>query len=169
MLNPSITLVVNGNPYCLKGENDPAIEKIAIADRKALIRILEAIKKTESKPVGLSSVSASTVEKLSPKHASIQKAQQRVPTNVGSKVGQIKREPLARASETSPENSETVSQESVGAVAKPERLGAGDVDALMAKLIAEEKQNKRPGITKSDIYKWFAVTFVGIIVLAYFS
>jgi hypothetical protein len=37
---------------------------------------------------------------------------------------------------------------------KPERLGAGDVDALMARLIVEEGRNKKPGLTKQSIFKF---------------
>lgn len=36
---------------------------------------------------------------------------------------------------------------------KPERLGSGDVDALMARLIQEEKRNQKPGLTQWSIYK----------------
>ncbi|MEH6593359.1 MAG: hypothetical protein V7746_24025 [Halioglobus sp.] len=52
---------------------------------------------------------------------------------------------------------------------KPERLGAGDADALMARLIAEENRNKKPGLTKLSIYKVFGgfavVVFLLVILL----
>jgi len=38
--------------------------------------------------------------------------------------------------------------------AKPERLGSGDVDALMARLVMEENRNRKPGMTRQDLYKW---------------
>tara|TARA_R110000823_G_scaffold171736_6_gene304125 strand:- start:15652 stop:16059 length:408 start_codon:yes stop_codon:yes gene_type:complete len=36
---------------------------------------------------------------------------------------------------------------------EPTRLGSGDIDALMARLVVEEKQNRKPAITRSGIYK----------------
>ncbi len=50
-----------------------------------------------------------------------------------------------------------------GTTAKPERLGSGDVDALMSRLIQEEKQNQKPGLTTATIYKWTAGILVVII------
>lgn len=47
---------------------------------------------------------------------------------------------------------------------KAERLGSGDVDALMAKLIMEEKRDHKPGLTKQGIYKVVGV-FATIILL----
>ncbi|MEH6584716.1 MAG: hypothetical protein V7754_22500 [Halioglobus sp.] len=52
---------------------------------------------------------------------------------------------------------------------KPERLGVGDADALMARLIAEENRNKKSGLTKQSIYKVFGgfavVVFLLVILL----
>lgn len=45
-----------------------------------------------------------------------------------------------------------------------ERMGKGDIDQLMARLIAEERQQQKPAIQKSTIYKIVAV-LVGIIVV----
>ena len=36
---------------------------------------------------------------------------------------------------------------------KPERLGSGDVDALMARLVMEEKNNRKPALNSKSIYK----------------
>jgi len=47
---------------------------------------------------------------------------------------------------------------------KPERLGGGDVDALMAQLIHEEKSKQNPGLTRQTIYK-FAIWFAVIVIL----
>ena len=49
----------------------------------------------------------------------------------------------------------------------PERLGSGDVDALMARLIVEEEHNKKPGLTKQGLYKVVAgfAVFVFLLVL----
>lgn len=48
---------------------------------------------------------------------------------------------------------------------KPERLGAGDADALMARLVMEENRNKKSVPTRQSLYKWVAVCTVVIIVL----
>ena len=49
-------------------------------------------------------------------------------------------------------------------VPKPERLGSVDADALMARLIIEEKRGKKPGLTKEGLYKVLA-GFVAVIFL----
>lgn len=52
---------------------------------------------------------------------------------------------------------------------KPERLGSGDVDALMARLVAEEKNDRKPGLTQLSVYKFmlgFAV-FVALLVFIF--
>jgi hypothetical protein len=36
---------------------------------------------------------------------------------------------------------------------KSERLGGGDIDALMTRLAAEEKRSRQPGISRAGIYK----------------
>jgi hypothetical protein len=61
----------------------------------------------------------------------------------------------------SPENGGTLDHK----VPKPERLGSGDVDALMARLVMEEKRDKKPGLTKQGMVKWVAVSVVVIILL----
>ncbi len=48
-------------------------------------------------------------------------------------------------------------------IPKVERLGGGDVDALMARLVMEEKREQKPGLTKQGIYK--AVGVFAVIVL----
>ena len=50
-------------------------------------------------------------------------------------------------------------------VPKPERLGSGDVDALMARLVMEEKRDKKPGLTTQDLVKWVVGLTVAIILL----
>ena len=42
-----------------------------------------------------------------------------------------------------------------------ERLGSGDVDALMARLIAEDNRKRKPGPTRQDLYKW--VLGIGVV------
>jgi hypothetical protein len=51
---------------------------------------------------------------------------------------------------------------------KPERLGSGDVDALMARLVMEEKSSQKPGLTQRGIYKiiaWVAAVIIALIVI----
>lgn len=48
---------------------------------------------------------------------------------------------------------------------KPERLGAGDADALMARLVMEENRHKKPLPTRQSLYKWVAVFAVVVILL----
>ena len=48
---------------------------------------------------------------------------------------------------------------------KPERLGAGDADALMARLVMEENSHKKPIPTRQGLYKWIAVFAVVVIFL----
>ena len=60
-----------------------------------------------------------------------------------------------------------VENSSVSKQSRPERLGSGDVDALMARLILEEKQNQKPGLTKQTLYKWLA-GFVVVVILLIF-
>jgi len=48
---------------------------------------------------------------------------------------------------------------------KPERLGAGDADALMARLVMEENNHKKPIPTRQGLYKWIAIFAVVVIFL----
>lgn len=51
---------------------------------------------------------------------------------------------------------------------KPERIGAGDVDDLMARLIMEEKRNKKPGLSQQTVYKWAGGILVFVLLLVLF-
>lgn len=48
-----------------------------------------------------------------------------------------------------------------------ERLGKGDVDTIMARLIADEKQQRKSGLKPATIYK-FAAVIIAIIALLSF-
>lgn len=48
---------------------------------------------------------------------------------------------------------------------KPERPGSGDIDALMARLVLEDKRNRKPALTKSAIYKVVAICTVLVVLL----
>ena len=47
----------------------------------------------------------------------------------------------------------------------PERLGSGDADALMARLVMEEQMNRKPGLTKQGLYKVVLGIFVVLCLL----
>jgi hypothetical protein len=63
---------------------------------------------------------------------------------------------VARATSRSPQ--------AAASTARPERLGSGDVDALMARLVLEENRNRKPGPTRHDLYKWL-LGFAAVVVL----
>ena len=51
---------------------------------------------------------------------------------------------------------------------KPERLGSGDIDAVMAQLVVEEKRSRKPALTKLGMYKvigWFAAFIVFLVLI----
>jgi hypothetical protein len=48
---------------------------------------------------------------------------------------------------------------------RAERLGSGDVDALMSRLVMEESRDRRSVPTRQSLYKWIAVFAVVVIVL----
>lgn len=54
-------------------------------------------------------------------------------------------------------------------IPKAERLGNGDVDALMARLVLEEKGSQKPGLTKRGVYKgvaiFAAIVFIVIVIV----
>lgn len=47
----------------------------------------------------------------------------------------------------------------------PERLGGGDIDALMARLVLEDKRSRKPTLTKRGIYKVIGVFAVLVVLL----
>jgi len=69
----------------------------------------------------------------------------------------------------SPPNEQVQSRPPGDPAIKPERLGSGDVDAIMARLIMEEENSRKPGLTKQGIYKLLAgfavVVFLLILIL----
>ena len=53
--------------------------------------------------------------------------------------------------------------------ATTERMGEGDVDALMARLVMEERQQKKSGIKPATIYKIAGVIMAIIVALSVFG
>jgi len=48
---------------------------------------------------------------------------------------------------------------------KPERLGSGDIDALMARLVLEEQRSRKPALSKQGMYKVISVFAVLLVLL----
>jgi hypothetical protein len=48
---------------------------------------------------------------------------------------------------------------------RSERLGSGDIDALMARLVLEEKRSRKPALTKRGMYKVISLFAVFIMLL----
>lgn len=48
---------------------------------------------------------------------------------------------------------------------KPERLGSGDIDALMARLVLEEQRSRKPALSKRWMYKVISVFAVLLVLL----
>lgn len=48
---------------------------------------------------------------------------------------------------------------------KPERLGRGDIDALMARLVLEEQRSRKPALSKRGVYKVISVFAVLVVFL----
>jgi len=68
--------------------------------------------------------------------------------------------PLTQAAGRPAAGSDPLAPEAV----RPERLGSGDVDALMARLVMEDERDRKPGLTKQGIFKW-AGGFTALVVL----
>ena len=65
-------------------------------------------------------------------------------------------------------NTGTQPQQPQQPTVKPERLGSGDVDALMARLVMEDKLSQKPGLTQQGMYKviaWAVAVIIALIVL----
>jgi hypothetical protein len=48
---------------------------------------------------------------------------------------------------------------------KPERLGSGDAEALMARLVMEEEMKRKPAMTTTSVYKFIAGLAVAVVIL----
>jgi len=70
---------------------------------------------------------------------------------------------MQHALQTKPPAAKTAQDQASAGLAQAGRLGHGDADALMARLIQEESLKRKPGLSKRGIYK-----FVGISALLIF-
>tara|TARA_R110002110_G_scaffold415765_3_gene655332 strand:+ start:101179 stop:101565 length:387 start_codon:yes stop_codon:yes gene_type:complete len=71
----------------------------------------------------------------------------------------------AQRAATAQTQGSTVDYAAQHATPKPERVGRGDVDALMARLAMEEKQTRSSGITRQGLYKFVGWTAAIIVLL----
>ncbi len=131
------TFILNGNTYRLLPTDSDAIRQIPKADRQQLIELLEAIQQQD---------------RLS--QAAVQQA--------ATKTSQTAAITTAKTNPASATTATTPTQQT-----PPERLGEGDIDDLMTRLIMEEKGNKKPQLTPQTIYLWAGGILAVIIFLIY--
>jgi len=130
-----VTFIINGKTYSLRASDGEAIREIPSADRQQLIALLEAVKLQET-------LSHRAVQNAAQKAVDKTRIASQAATN-GAKAG------------------DTTERQDI----KPERLGSGDIDALMSRLIMEEKRDKKPGLTTQGLVKWVAGLAAIIILL----
>lgn len=59
----------------------------------------------------------------------------------------------------------TPQEQARSSLAKTDRLGRGDADALMAQLVAEEARNRKPGLSPQGVYKFVGGSALLVILL----
>lgn len=74
----------------------------------------------------------------------------------------VVRQVLDRAGRDAPSSPATA--QAAGPTPTPERLGSGDADALMARLVMEENRNRKAAPTKRGIYQW-VLGFAAVVLL----
>ena len=129
MSDATMTLVVNGNAYKLSATDPDSLKAITPNDRKALLALLEALKRSDQ----------AAGRALEQAVAVAHQAQAASPTGAAPA-----------------QNAEPV---------KAERMGSGDVDALMARLIAEDQQSRKPVPNQRSVMKGFAVIAVVVLLM----
>lgn len=158
MQSSMITMVLNGNTYRLNANDRESIGKLSKEDKQQLLALLEAIKQEEKLSEAAVQQALNKAKLSTSNSASILCA-------APNSTGQANMDGLAKDNSA---NGGTISPQGTDSPqGKPERLGAGDVDALMSRLILEEKQNQKPGMTSATIYKWAAGIVVAIVAIAF--
>ena len=142
MSYPRITFIINGTTYSLCASEPEAMRNIPDADRGQLITLLEALK----------------IQDVSSNEA-VDRAVTYATRSVPSVAATAAAATAAAATAASADKRPTMPQP------KPERLGTGDVDALMARLVMEENQSKKQGPTKQSIYVGLAGFLVLVVLL----
>ena len=141
-LNKSgITVVVAGNTYTLRSDDPQGMRDMPAGDRDQLIALLEALKAQRDRTQRVAQAAVARVV-----------AGNATPGAIGAGTG---------APVQSRQQMQSQPQTQPG-----ERLGKGDVDAIMARLIMEERQQRKPGLKPSTIYKIAAGVIVVIAVLS---
>jgi hypothetical protein len=126
MAQPRITVIINGTTYSLCADNPQAIGNMPAEDRLHLLTLLEVVRRPEDLQPATAPVARATPQSLS------STPQNPAPAAADARV--------------------VVSQSTVTPSA-PTRMGSGDIDALMARLAAEEQRGRKPGLTRAGIYK----------------
>ncbi len=147
MSYPRITFIINGTTYSLCASEPEAMRNIPDADRGQLITLLEALK--------IQDVSSNEAVDRAVTYAT-----RSVPSVAATAAAATAAAATAAAATAaSADKRPTMPQP------KPERLGTGDVDALMARLVMEENQSKKQGPTKQSIYVGLAGFLVLVVLL----
>lgn len=152
MNSPTITLTLNSRSYHLSASNAQSLRAIPKADRQQLIALLEAIAQQDlldrqATPLPADSRVNSAASQPSAPPATHLSA--RPDVQPGSQASHNKAKPSNRATGQPTE----------------ERLGRGDADELMARLILEEKRQQKPGLSPKGLYKFIGAATLLIIIL----
>ena len=139
MINSTVTCIVNGKTYRLCADDTKEMRNMSSIDRQQLIDLLEVLKQQHSpvKPVVQPVVQSNIV-------------QSNVVQDVAPNIAQKNTD------------KEHVSEANLSA----QSLGSGDVNALAARLLEEEKSKQKPPISKGAVYKWVGgITVVAMLLI----
>ncbi|MCX7552561.1 hypothetical protein OS175_01620 [Marinicella sp. S1101] len=139
-----ISITINNQTHHFNGNDMESMRKLPWSERKALIALLENIKKAEYVK------SVKTIETADESEISESEARSHEP------VSHPKMKKASVASKT---------QHKLDSPIKSSKAEA-DVDDLMNRLIVEQKQTRSSVPDKSEVYKWLLLIVVVIFVLA---
>lgn len=131
-----ITFIIDNKVYKLSADDLRAINEISDDHKEKLITLLSAVKKSHQS--SLSSI-PSADEKIIPIHG-----------NPSSGLSA---------------SSDHLASSSLGSIKGKERLSESDTNELVARLIMQEKQQQKPGLSKKSIYKVFGFFVICIVLL----
>ena len=148
-MSEPITIVISGKVYKIEADKPQTLQNIPASHRMQLIGLLETLKSQENRMQQIKGNSATahppTFNATSAATA-IKQTRADQPLNHTATANNL-------ATQSTPAN---------------ERLGKGDVDQLMARLILEEKRHAKPGITKATVYKAMGIILLIIVVISFF-
>ncbi len=136
MPSSTITVVIDGRPYQLSATDADSLAKLSSEDRQQLITLLQAVQQTPLVPPAMASDEHKLVDI----------------NELPSLTGQVTPEPSQPTS---------ISQEP-----DRSRMSGVEVDAMFAKLVAEERQNHQP-LTLQGLMKFIAIVTAIILILVY--